>query len=189
MILEVKDSLSYDDVPVEISYYPVRSLGKKNSSVKVLWRSQSIEGATQEAEVSSPFSFLFHSSLRLQFIFSFQSFICDFNLIIMFPKFLLAFQVYLNVIGTQLSQKLSSQCSIEVFRTLSLYFSQFSLHLRMNVPKREIMKQLYARYTIIQIFQKCRCNLRRRSMDRSQDHGPQTRFFDPCPQKNPKIPN
>ncbi|WMV29128.1 hypothetical protein MTR67_022513 [Solanum verrucosum] len=37
----VKDSLSYEDVPVEIL-----------DSVKVLWRSQSVEGATWEAEAA-----------------------------------------------------------------------------------------------------------------------------------------
>ena len=67
----VKDSLSYEDVPVEILDCQVRRLRNKQvASVKVLWRSQSIEGATwgsrcnNESQVSSPLSFRFHSSLR-----------------------------------------------------------------------------------------------------------------------------
>ena len=48
----VKDSLSYEDVPVEILDRQVRRLRSKEVAlVKVLWRSQSIEGATWEAEV------------------------------------------------------------------------------------------------------------------------------------------
>ena len=47
----MKDSLSYEDVPVEILERQVRRLGNKEvTSVKVLWRIQSIEGATWEAE-------------------------------------------------------------------------------------------------------------------------------------------
>ena len=47
----VKDSLSYKDAPVEILYRQVRRLRNKEvSSVKVLWRSQFVEGATWEAE-------------------------------------------------------------------------------------------------------------------------------------------
>ena len=43
----VKDSLSYEDVPVEILDPQVRRLRNKEvTSVKVLWRSQSLEGAT-----------------------------------------------------------------------------------------------------------------------------------------------
>ena len=43
----LKDSLSYEDVLVEILDCQVRRLRNKEiSSVKVLWRSQSIEGAT-----------------------------------------------------------------------------------------------------------------------------------------------
>ena len=43
----VKDNLSYEDVPVEILERPVRRLRNKEvASVKVLWRSLSIEGAT-----------------------------------------------------------------------------------------------------------------------------------------------
>ena len=47
----VKDSLSYEDVPVEILDRQVRRLRNKEvASVKVLWRIQSVEGATWEAE-------------------------------------------------------------------------------------------------------------------------------------------
>ena len=43
----VKDSLSYEDLPVEILDRQVRRLRNKEvTSVKVLWRSQSLEGAT-----------------------------------------------------------------------------------------------------------------------------------------------
>ncbi|WMV54926.1 hypothetical protein MTR67_048311 [Solanum verrucosum] len=49
----LKDSLSYEDVPVEIIDCQVRRLRNKEvASVKVLWRSQSVEGATWEAEVA-----------------------------------------------------------------------------------------------------------------------------------------
>ena len=49
----VKDSLSYEDVPVEILDRQVRRLRNKEvASVKVLWRSQSVEGATWEAEAA-----------------------------------------------------------------------------------------------------------------------------------------
>ena len=42
----VKDSLSYEDVPVDILDLHVKRLRNKEvASVKVLWRSQSIEGA------------------------------------------------------------------------------------------------------------------------------------------------
>ncbi|WMV15022.1 hypothetical protein MTR67_008407 [Solanum verrucosum] len=47
----VKDSLSSEDVPVEILDRQVRRLRNKEvTSVKVFWRSQSVEGATWEAE-------------------------------------------------------------------------------------------------------------------------------------------
>ena len=56
----VKDSLSYEDVPVDILDLHVKRLRNKEvASVKVLWRSQSIEGATrssQESQVSLPLS-------------------------------------------------------------------------------------------------------------------------------------
>ena len=43
----VKDSLSYEDAPVEILDCQVRRLrNKEGASVKVSWRSQSVEGAT-----------------------------------------------------------------------------------------------------------------------------------------------
>ncbi|WMV20230.1 hypothetical protein MTR67_013615 [Solanum verrucosum] len=49
----VKDSLSYEDVSVEILDRQVRRLRNKEvASVKVLWRSQSVEGATWEAEAA-----------------------------------------------------------------------------------------------------------------------------------------
>ena len=49
----VKDSLSYKDVPVEILDRQVGSLiNREVASVKVLWRSQSVEGATWEVEVA-----------------------------------------------------------------------------------------------------------------------------------------
>ncbi|WMV24149.1 hypothetical protein MTR67_017534 [Solanum verrucosum] len=49
----VKDSLSYEDVPFEILDRQVRRLRNKEvASVKVLWRSQSVEGATWEAEAA-----------------------------------------------------------------------------------------------------------------------------------------
>ncbi|WMV53573.1 hypothetical protein MTR67_046958 [Solanum verrucosum] len=49
----VKDSLSYEDVPVEILDRQVRRLRNKEvASVKVLWRSQSVEGATWEAKAA-----------------------------------------------------------------------------------------------------------------------------------------
>ena len=43
----VKDSISYEDVPVEILDRQVRRLKNKEvTSVKVLWRRQTVEGAT-----------------------------------------------------------------------------------------------------------------------------------------------
>ena len=49
----VKDSLSFEDVPLEILDLQVRRLRNKEvASVKVLWRSQSVEGATWEAEAA-----------------------------------------------------------------------------------------------------------------------------------------
>ena len=51
--MAVKDSLSYEDVQVEILDLHVRRLRNNEvASVKVLWRSQSIEGATWEVEVA-----------------------------------------------------------------------------------------------------------------------------------------
>ena len=60
----VKDSLSYDDVIVEILDRQVRRLRNKEiSSFKVLLRSQSIEGATWEAEAAmkAKYPYLFPS--------------------------------------------------------------------------------------------------------------------------------
>ena len=49
---DVQDSLSYDEVPVEILEYQVRRLRNKEVPlVKVLWRNQSVEDATWEAKV------------------------------------------------------------------------------------------------------------------------------------------
>ncbi|WMV18499.1 hypothetical protein MTR67_011884 [Solanum verrucosum] len=51
--MAVKDSLTYEDVPVEILDRQVQRLRKKEvASVKVLWRSQSVDGATWEAEAA-----------------------------------------------------------------------------------------------------------------------------------------
>ncbi|WMV44463.1 hypothetical protein MTR67_037848 [Solanum verrucosum] len=59
----VKDSLSYEDVPVEILDRQVRRLRNKEvASVKVLWRSQSVEGATWEAEAAMKSKFRFSAS-------------------------------------------------------------------------------------------------------------------------------
>ena len=60
----VKDSLSYEDVPVEILDRQVRRLrNKKVASVMVLWRSQSVKGATWEAEAAmkAKYPYLFSS--------------------------------------------------------------------------------------------------------------------------------
>ena len=60
----VKDSLSYEDVPVEILDHQVRRLRNKEvASVKVLWRSQSVEGATCKAQapMKSKYPHLFSS--------------------------------------------------------------------------------------------------------------------------------
>ncbi|KAH0658050.1 hypothetical protein KY289_026798 [Solanum tuberosum] len=64
----VKDSLCYKDVAVEILDCQVRRLRNKEvASVKVLWRSQSVEGATWEAEAAmkSKYPHLFHSDFTL----------------------------------------------------------------------------------------------------------------------------
>ena len=48
--VEVKDSISYEDVLVEILEQQVRRLRNNEvTSIKVLWRSQSVEGSTWEA--------------------------------------------------------------------------------------------------------------------------------------------
>ncbi|WMV46275.1 hypothetical protein MTR67_039660 [Solanum verrucosum] len=47
----IKDSLSYEDIPVQILDRRVRKLRTKEvASVKVLWRDQFVEEATWEAE-------------------------------------------------------------------------------------------------------------------------------------------
>ena len=52
-IVAVKDSLSYANVPVDMLNCQVKRLRDKEvASVKVLWRSKSVEGATWEVEVS-----------------------------------------------------------------------------------------------------------------------------------------
>ena len=48
----VKDSLPYEDVLAEILERQVRRLRKKVALVKVLWRSQFVEGATWEVEAA-----------------------------------------------------------------------------------------------------------------------------------------
>ncbi|WMV45400.1 hypothetical protein MTR67_038785 [Solanum verrucosum] len=49
----LKDSLTYEEVPVEIFHHQVcRLRNKQVASVKVLWRSYSVEGATWEAEAA-----------------------------------------------------------------------------------------------------------------------------------------
>ena len=49
----IKDCVSYEDVPVEILDRQVSRLRNKDvTSVKVLWRSQSVEGSTWEAEAT-----------------------------------------------------------------------------------------------------------------------------------------
>ena len=66
--VEVKDSLSYEDVPVEILEHQVKRLRNKEvSSVNVLWRSQPIEGATWEAEavMKAKYPYLFPSDSTL----------------------------------------------------------------------------------------------------------------------------
>ena len=60
----MKDSLSYEDVPVEILDRQVRRLKNKEVfSVKVLWRSQAVKKATWEAEAAmkAKYPYLFPS--------------------------------------------------------------------------------------------------------------------------------
>ena len=50
--IDVQDSLSYEEIPVEILDYQIRRLRNKEVPlVKVLWQNQSIKGAIWEAEV------------------------------------------------------------------------------------------------------------------------------------------
>ena len=61
----VKDIISYEDLPFEILDRQVRRLGNKEvASVKDLWRSQSVEGATWEAKAAmkAKYPHLFHSN-------------------------------------------------------------------------------------------------------------------------------
>ncbi|WMV10188.1 hypothetical protein MTR67_003573 [Solanum verrucosum] len=49
--ISIKDSLSYEEIPVQILDRQVRKLRtKEEASVKVLWRNQFVEEATWEAE-------------------------------------------------------------------------------------------------------------------------------------------
>ena len=49
----VKDSFSYEDVPVEFLDWKVRRFRNKDfASVKVFWRNQSVEGTTWEAQAA-----------------------------------------------------------------------------------------------------------------------------------------
>ncbi|WMV47564.1 hypothetical protein MTR67_040949 [Solanum verrucosum] len=49
--VEIKDNLSYEEIPVQILDLQVRKLRTKEvASVKVLWRNQFVEEATWEAE-------------------------------------------------------------------------------------------------------------------------------------------
>ena len=62
--MAVKDNLSYEDVPVEILDCQVSSLRDKEvASIKVLWRSQSVDGSTweEEATMKSKYPYLFPS--------------------------------------------------------------------------------------------------------------------------------
>ena len=64
----VKDSLSYKDVPVYILDRQVRRLRNKEvASVKVLWKNQSVDGATWEAEAAmkAKYPYLFASDSTL----------------------------------------------------------------------------------------------------------------------------
>ena len=64
----VKDSLSYEDVPIHIIDRQVRRLRNKEvPSFKVLWRSHSVEGATWEAEAAmkAKYPHLFPSNTTL----------------------------------------------------------------------------------------------------------------------------
>ena len=59
----VKDNLFYEEVPVEILDCQVRGLRNKEiASVKVLWRSLSVEGATWKAEAATKAKYPHHST-------------------------------------------------------------------------------------------------------------------------------
>ena len=90
--LVVKYSLSYEDVPVEILDRQVRRLRNKEvASSKILWRSQSVEGATWEVEEAMKakypnlFSFDFTQSKGSTSSLVFKSFMHKFSFRIMFP--------------------------------------------------------------------------------------------------------
>ena len=94
----VKDSLSYEDVPVEIFDRHIKRLKNKEvASVKVLWRSQSVEGATWEAEAAMkakyPYIFPSDSSAASGKSSSsvLQSFMRKFSFRIILPPFVLSF--------------------------------------------------------------------------------------------------
>ncbi|XP_069147003.1 uncharacterized protein [Solanum lycopersicum] len=94
----MKYSLSYEDVIVKILDLQVRRLRNKEvASVKVLWRSQSIEGDTWEAEavMNAKYPHLFPSNSTAGRGNSpssvFHSFMSELSLRIMFPQFILAF--------------------------------------------------------------------------------------------------
>ena len=125
----VKHSLSNDDVPVQIMDHQVRRLRNNEiTSVKVLWRSQSVEGAIWQAEAGmkdkypnlfpsdSPSAWGNSSSLV------FQSFMRKISLNIMFNLLVLVFLTYLHVHRTQFSQKFNLQClvvGLQLFPSIS----------------------------------------------------------------------
>ncbi|WMV49316.1 hypothetical protein MTR67_042701 [Solanum verrucosum] len=105
--MAVKDSLTYEEVPVEILDCQVQRLRNKDvASVKVLWRSQSVDGATWEAEAAMKakythvFPFDSIPTLGNSSSSVFQSFMRKFSLSIMFLQFVIAFSAYLHVLGT-----------------------------------------------------------------------------------------
>ncbi|WMV24721.1 hypothetical protein MTR67_018106 [Solanum verrucosum] len=62
--VRIKDSFSYEEIPVQILDHQVRRLRTKDvASVKVLWRNQLVEEATWEAEgaMKKRYSYLFAS--------------------------------------------------------------------------------------------------------------------------------
>ena len=94
----VKDSLYYEDIPIESLDRQVRKLRNKEiASVKVLWRSQSVEGSTWEAEAAmkAKYPYLFPSDSTPAWGNSsssvLQPFMHKFSFKIMFPQFVLLF--------------------------------------------------------------------------------------------------
>ena len=56
---DIQENLSFDDIPIEILDFSVRRLRNKEVPlVKVLWRNQSVEGATWEAEADKRSKYL-----------------------------------------------------------------------------------------------------------------------------------